>query len=429
MRTPSTRDAVFCAVGLAMGACILTALGGEAGGNHSLAWLATLAALTWVWIAAMRAKAVSPALLLGTALLVRLIFLWMPSGFDLYRYIWEGKILLEGFNPYLYPPNDPLLECFRDEIWPLVGHHKETAIYPPLTQWLFAAFSFLGFGVIGYKLIFMLADLAICLLLCRRFGAKSALIYAWNPLAAVSFAGGGHYDSLFMLAMVLAWFSHQPTARFSKRTAFWLGVSIAMKWMAAPLGLWLVIHQWKTHGLKRAAQTGACVAFPAIFAWSALSFCTGEWTLQLMPPTFSRDARSAELIPAIADFLLPSGQLHNRWFMAAMVLAWIAVALKCRTFQSAAEWGFFATFVLSPMLHAWYFIWALPFAVPSRHPGYIALAASGIFYFVVHITMEHNGGKWIVSGWERAAIWLPFLIGTWLAYRDDHARNPLSRER
>lgn len=411
MPVPSTRYAQLCAAGLVIGSCVLTSIGGEAGGDHILPWLATLAALTLIWLLSLRTQTISSALLLGTALAIRLAFLVMPTGYDTYRYIWEGRILLEGFNPYLHPPDDPLLTPFRDGIWQSVGHPGATAIYPPLTQWLFAAMASVGMGLLGLKIVFAAADMALCALLCRRFGAKAALIYAWNPLAAVSFAGGGHYDSVFMLAMVLAWLSHKPETASSAKTALWLGASIALKWMAAPLGLWLVIHQWKSRGFKHAILTGSLVALPAILTWSALCLWTNQWTLQLMPPAFSGAARSAEFIPAIADFVLQNGQLHNRWFMMAMVIAWICVALRSRTLLDAAQWGFLATYLLSPMLHAWYFVWALPFAVKSRNAGFIALAASGILYYLVHHTFEQSGGKWTFTWWERAAIWMPFITG------------------
>lgn len=409
-----THNVIFaraCAAALVLGACILASIGGEAGADRILPWLATLAVLTLIWLVSLGAKTVSPALLLGTALVIRLVFLTMPTGYDVYRYVWEGRILLEGFNPYLHPPDDPLLTVFRDGIWQSVGHPGATAIYPPLTQWLFSGMTSFGLGPLGFKIVFTIADMILCGLLCAKFGPRPALIYAWNPLAAVSFAGGGHYDSVFMLAMVLAWFSLKAGNCLPVRTTLLLGAAIALKWMAAPLGLWLVVHEWKNRGFRRAALTGALVALPAILTWTSLCLWTGEWTLQLMPPVFSRAARSAELIPAIADFIGRVGPIDNRWFLGALILAWIWVGVKSRTLLEAAEWGFFATYVLSPMLHAWYFVWALPFAVKSRNFGTIALAASGIAYFIVHYTLKQPGGRWTFAWWERVIIWLPYAVG------------------
>ncbi len=59
-----------------------------------------------------------------------------------------------------------------------MGHPGATAIYPLLTQWLFAAMALFGLGPFGFKVLFTIADMALCVLLCRRFGAKSA---DWEP--------------------------------------------------------------------------------------------------------------------------------------------------------------------------------------------------------------------------------------------------------
>lgn len=396
---------------LLLGSGLLTSIAGEAVGEPIVPWLCTLAVLTLVWLLSLASKPVSPGVLMGVAILIRLIFLIMPTGYDAYRYVWEGNVLLHGFNPYLHPPDDPLLEALRDTQWDSIGLRGATAIYPPLVLWLFAGLSSLGLGVWGFKLVFTLADLALCGVLLARFGSKATRIYAWCPLVALSFAGGGHYDSLFMLAMVLAWLVDQREAGFPWRTAVLLGVAIAFKWMALPIGLWLVIHDFRQRGLRNALLTGMLVGAPVVLAYGALSLWTGEWTLQLMPPYFSRTARSMEFLPVIIDYLAGAGQLDNRVFFALLLAVWIMVAVRSRSFLVAAEWSFFATYLLSPMLHAWYLVWMLPFAVQSRNPGSIALAASGIVYFIVHYNMNQPGGAWSYTGWQRGVIWLPFIVG------------------
>lgn len=293
----------------------------------------------------------------------------------------------------------------------VIGLRGATAIYPPVAQWLFAGMSSLGLEVRGFKLIFTLADLALCWILLIRFGSKAARIYAWNPLAALSFAGGGHYDSLFILAMVLAWLARDREQGFPWRSSLLIGLAIGLKWMAAPIGLWLVFRNLRDRGLKRAFLTGLTVAAPVSLAYAALSVWTGEWTLQLMPPFFSRTARSMEFLPVIIDYCGRTGRLDNRIYLGLLVAAWILVASRARNFPDAAEWSFFATYLLSPMLHAWYLVWALPFAVKSGNPGIIGLAATGVFYFVVHYNMDHLGLGWTYTWWQRAIIWLPFLVG------------------
>ncbi len=426
----SSAAAMSCAVLLLLGSILLTSIAGEAGGDHILPWLATLAGLTLVWLVSLGSKPVSPLFLMGVAVGIRLIFLVMPTGFDTYRYVWEGNVLLHGFNPYIHPPDDPLLQGLRDPAWSSIGLRGVTAIYPPLVQWLFAGLSSCGLGVWGFKFIFTLADLALCWILLARFGTESARIYAWNPLAALSFAGGGHYDCLFMLAMVLAWRAYQREVRFPFRAAILIGIAIGLKWMALPIGLWLVIHELRLRGLRNAFIAGILVAAPVAVSYILLSLWTGEWTLQLMPPFFSRTARSMEFLPVIIDYLGRVGHLDNRIYLVMLLVAWTVVASRARSFLEATEWSFFATYLLSPMLHAWYLVWILPFAVKSRNPGIIALAASGIFYYVVHYNLEQPGGAWTYSSWQRCIIWLPLIVG-FLMVQTKHRKivnmNPRTR--
>jgi hypothetical protein len=403
--------AVTCAVLLLLGAGLLTSIAGEAGGKHIQPWLATLAGMTLVWLLSLASKPVSPWLLMGVAIGIRLIFLLMPTGFDTYRYVWEGHVLFHGFNPYIHPPDDPLLEGLRDSAWSSIGLRGATAIYPPVVQWLFAGLSSCGLGVWGFKLIFTLVDLVLCWILLKEFGSKAARIYAWNPLAALSFAGGGHYDSLFMLAMVLSWLALERDAGSSFRAAVLIGIAIGLKWMALPIGLWLVIHEWRQRGLRGALITGLLVAAPVSISFVALSLWTGQWTLQLMPPFFSRTARSMEFLPVIFDYIGRVGHLDNRVYLVMLLVAWAIIACRARTFLEGTEWSFFATYLLSPMLHAWYLVWMLPFAAKSRNPGTIVLATTGIFYFIVHYNMDHLGLGWTYSWWQRAIIWVPFVVG------------------
>ena len=47
-------------------------------------------------------------ILTGIAIVFRLVFLGSIPNLsqDFYRFIWDGRMLIEGWNPYLYLPND-----------------------------------------------------------------------------------------------------------------------------------------------------------------------------------------------------------------------------------------------------------------------------------------------------------------------------------
>ncbi|MDH3818941.1 MAG: DUF4919 domain-containing protein, partial [Myxococcales bacterium] len=91
-------------------------------------------------------KRVLDRLAIGTALLFGGAFLLAPPllSDDLYRYLWEGRLWLEGFNPYRLSPDDPGLAQLRDDLWVRINNKPLATIYPPLSQLIFVAAQWLG---------------------------------------------------------------------------------------------------------------------------------------------------------------------------------------------------------------------------------------------------------------------------------------------
>ena len=153
---------------------------------------------------------------LGLAVVFRLTLLLSPTApsEDLYRYIWDGRVLSEGINPYLFPPSAPELAWIAIPALSQVSSPNVITPYPPLAEGLFAALYLLFPGsVLAVKATIALAELATIGLLAtilRGLGRPVAwvAIYAWSPLTIQEFAGHGHLDAvwlpLFLAAALLA---------------------------------------------------------------------------------------------------------------------------------------------------------------------------------------------------------------------------------
>ncbi|MGB3789605.1 MAG: glycosyltransferase family 2 protein, partial [Phormidesmis sp.] len=260
-----------------------------------LSWGLTRVGGGWFWL-----LAIAP----------RLVLLAMYPGDDIWRYLWEGHIQNLGFNPYLLPPNADVLLPFRFSWWGEINHPELGAIYPPIAQLWFRLLAAIAPSVLLFKSTFVAADLAICWLLSRRFGYLDTLIYAWNPLVIYSFAGGGHYDSLFLLPLVAAWLvasdSAKPKASVS---ALLVGVSIAIKWMSLPV---LALVAWRRRWRGRLLLLLGLLPM----AIATLPFCTqaGCLVVPLSSP-FVAYGRSAALIPQIVGEVWPAS-IRANWIYA-----------------------------------------------------------------------------------------------------------------
>lgn len=150
--------------------------------------------------------------LLGLALVYRLTLLPVAPTLsdDLYRYVWEGRVLLAGVSPYREPPSSPALARLRDvAIWPYVNNPAVASPYPPLAQVAGAAGAALTpHSTLGVKLVFTLADvatMAALLALLRATGRPlgRVLVYAWHPLPIIAFSHSGHNDALMVALLTL----------------------------------------------------------------------------------------------------------------------------------------------------------------------------------------------------------------------------------
>ncbi len=357
---------------------------------------------------ALRVGVQSVAWFWVVAVAVRGILVFQVPGDDIHRYVWEGGILGAGWNPYVHPPEAESIAALRDTVWESVQHRSITAIYPPLAQIGLAIMAFIWPSQTFFKVVFAVADLVVVGLLARRFGVRRAVLYAWNPLVIYVFAGGGHYDSIFVLALVLAWFAWIDGR--IRASVLFFGVAVALKWLALPLLAWAC---WQAGGWRKPARTAALVAIgasPLIASYLAVSLWTAEWTLNLLPQGFSQYARSAEFIPGVVGWIWEQSQYHNHWFLVPLGIAWAVVILRVRKIERAAEWLFFLTYIFTPLLHAWYFVWVMPFAVLTRNAGAVVLSLTGWVYFMLYHHVESPAGTWRLPVPETLLLWLPYVV-------------------
>lgn len=374
---------------------------GIMGGGFVMSWRLTSVPAVWFW---------------GVAILTRLILLPMEPGDDVWRYLWEGHIQNLGYSPYHVAPNAAELVPYRTDWWAQINHPEVSAIYPPITQISFRGLAAIAPNVYLFKIAFGLADLALCWLLSRRFGAAQTTLYAWNPMILYSFVGGAHYDSWFILPLVAAWLVIDPpegTQSPGEPSPFRLvggalliGISAAVKWISLPLLGWLIWQPLRRRNLWSALAIALVGVMPMLL--SALPFC-GISTCPLVPTdsAFVVYGRSAEFIPHWVAQVWPLS-LKANWIFGIPLMVWIGwLIVRTDRFQPCAEGYGFGVLLLSPIVHFWYFTWVVPFAVSSQNWGVRLVSLSGFVYFVLPSRLP----DWRLTDGERLVLWLPFILG------------------
>ena len=203
-------------------------------------------------------------LLVVSAILFRLLFLFAIPNLsqDFYRFIWDGQMILNGFNPYLTTPN------FQMEMGMLSGFPNQVELYegmgalsashysnyPPLNQLCFVLASmFPGqsilSSVIGLRLIIIAADLGTLyfgkkLLERLKLPVNRIFWYILNPFIIIELTGNLHFEGVMIFFLV--WSLYLLHSGKWKWAAVVLACSISIKLiplMLLPLFFWWFVKK------------------------------------------------------------------------------------------------------------------------------------------------------------------------------------------
>ena len=197
--------------------------------------------------------------LIIVAILFRFIFLFATPNLsqDFYRFIWDGRMLLNGFNPYLSLPEtfiqlnlQPIAEAstLYHGMGELNGSHYTN--YPPLNQFcffiaaLFASKSVFG-SVIVLRVLIILADIGILyfgkkLLERLNLPIKNIFWYFLNPFIIIEMTGNLHFEPVMLFFLIWALYKlHQQQWILA---AILIGCSVSVKLI--PLLFLPLFFQW-----------------------------------------------------------------------------------------------------------------------------------------------------------------------------------------
>jgi hypothetical protein len=342
---------------------------------------------------------------------------------DVYRYVWEGRVLASGANPWRLPPDDPRLAGLRDDaIHPHVNHPGLAAIYPPLAEAGFALVAAIRAGVPAMKLWVLLHDLALCALLarwCARRGrpAWDAIAYAWNPLVVAEYAGSGHHDpvGIVWLVAALAWAEASPPRALASAAAAVAAVMVKLVPLAGVPFLW---RAWppRVRALAAVALAGSLAAY----AWLALGRDSGlaafaaRWRHNdalFGPLAWALGERGARVAVALA--------------LAGIVVAgirrgWDAVTGTRRVIGAAL--------LLGPVVHPWYLGWVLALQPLSPSPAWLLLSALVPLGYGAFAPPAEGGAYHPPAAWRALEFGAPAILAVVLAWRSSRGRSGRVRE-
>ncbi len=340
-------------------------------------------------------------LVFATAVLFRLTLLFNEPTLseDFYRYVWDGRVQNAGHGPYDYPPKAPELQGLRDASYERINHKDFRTPYAPTLEVLFRALTKITGNLTCFKLGILLFDfllLEILRRLIRIEGAPPAmlLIYAWNPLPVVEFAGSGHAD-IVGICLLLATFLLVRKSRTAVGGLTFAAAALtkylpvlALPWLARKAG-------WKFFlcaGLLGCVLI-LCYLTPDLRMFTGVSvFYTKWWFNDSLFSVFYKLMGGAE--PA-----------RRFGFLFVCFSVVFCLVKKYDAYRSLfIVYG--AVLLFSPVVHPWYLCWVLPFLV--FYPRLPWLFLTGWIMLSYLIRYFYPDGVWPRILWLKLVIYIPF---------------------
>jgi alpha-1,6-mannosyltransferase len=353
-------------------------------------------------------------------------FLRLPAGADddIHRYVWDGRLQMLGYNPYLVIPSDPAFAALHTSETRTLNNPDLPSPYPAGAQLFFRAVTAIHESTFTFKVAFVVCELAIVFVLLdvlrsTRQAAHLVLVFAWNPLLAIEVAGSGHIDIVGALLLLVS--AAALVRRWRATAAVALGLAIAVKFLPVVL---LPLY-WKRIRIRDAVLGAAVVALLYIPFLNHGRIPIGSLS------TYVQNFRFNGPVFAAFDRVAPPQLLVGLAVLVGLVTAnWLrsttpegapdkgilttentgfhgggaTVSPLCDSVPSVVRgfefaWPMAASLVCAPVVFPWYLLWLLPF-VTSASTLLIVIWTVSIIPTYVQWHLRSLGRPWgALPGW------------------------------
>ncbi|MEM9075777.1 MAG: mannosyltransferase [Bacteroidota bacterium] len=362
--------------------------------------------------------------LFAVGVIFRLVFLFAEPNLsqDFYRFIWDGQLIKNGINPYLYTPNQ-ILEWSQIPIanyttlFEGMGElsAKHFSNYPPLNQITFTVATFLGgksiLGtIIALRAQIILADVCIVFFgrkLLQHLNMEPGLIFWYfiNPLVIIELTGNLHFEGTMLFFFVWAMYllAKKKWARAAPIYAF----SILVK--LVPI-LFLPLF-FRYLGFKRSVAFYAlilttCIGFLAPF-YTPIFIDNYSETVGLWFSNFEFNAGIYNLVKSIGVNFFDSKPWELiKSYGKIMALSVIAIALiltffrKNENFKTLIRtmlWVLFAYLILSSTVHPWYIIFLLTLTIFTEYKFPILWTLVVVLSYWAYSNPDFTENLWLLA--------------------------------
>lgn len=352
-------------------------------------------------------------ILLAVAIVARVLLLDVQpyTSNDVNRYLFDGRIAVEGLDPYRVSHDAPALKTLREQWQPPQEHAKYVTLYPPVALAFFSLAASAGIyhAVIVWKLILLSASLLTLWLttkvLVKAGKLKNLALVALSPLLILESGVGLHLDTLSALAIIAGFYFWQKNRTITS------GVVIGLGMLTKILPIMLLLPLLFTQINLRAAVKMASATVFTIVGVYLLTVSLGFHPVGSVAIFFEK-WRFAAPVFVVLDHFFTGEQIINILAFTA-ILIFSCIAYVCwRSRESLSQNTYLLVGViqlmvalpllLSPVVFPWYLMPLVPLLTlyPNR-------------YFIIWILLMPLTYE-VIGQFSCCHIWAPASWPVWL---------------
>ena len=341
------------------------------------------------------------------AVLFRLLFLVAIPNLsqDFYRFVWDGRLILEGLNPYLHTPNElmessiglfPQMNTLYEGMGALSAKHYSN--YPPVHQmpFIIAAFiskhSILG-SIVVLRLILISADLGILVFgkkLLKKLNKPTRTMYWFilNPLVIIELTGNLHFEGLMLCLFIMSlYFIHSKKWHMA---AVVMALSIAVK-LVPVLSLPLFLNKlgWKKSVLFYSVTAAVfIILFIPFFSFGLLENFSA--TIGLWFSNFEFNASVYYFLKGTLENINGVSVINSMGIIVACVVtlqtSYLLLKKKKETGQIILMilWILSGYYFISTTVHPWYIISLLLLSVFTNYKFVLVWSYTLILSYIAY---------------------------------------------
>ena len=341
------------------------------------------------------------------AVLFRLLFLLAIPNLtqDFYRFVWDGRLILEGLNPYLHTPNElmessiglfPQMNTLYEGMGALSAKHYSN--YPPVHQmpFIIAAFiskhSILG-SIVVLRLILISADLGILVFgkkLLKKLNKPTRTMYWFilNPLVIIELTGNLHFEGLMLCLFIMSlYFIHSKKWHIA---AVVMALSIAVK-LVPVLSLPLFLNKlgWKKSVLFYSVTAAVfIILFIPFFSFGLLENFSA--TIGLWFSNFEFNASVYYFLKGTLENINGVSVINSMGIIVACVVTLQTSCLLLKKKKETSQiilmilWILSGYYFISTTVHPWYIISLLLLSVFTNYKFVLVWSYTLILSYIAY---------------------------------------------